>query len=64
MMAVQLSKTADGASKKEVIKTLLKTERNFTLKKNERTISADVTEYNDIKALLERLVSKLPGVKG
>src|SRR5579863_468990 len=64
MMALQLSKTADTASKKEVIKTLLKTERNFTLKRNERTISADVNEYNDIKALLERLVSKLPGVKG
>jgi hypothetical protein len=64
MMALQLSKTADAASRKDVIKTLLKTERNFTLRKNERTISSDVTEYNDLKALLERLVSKLPGLKG
>jgi hypothetical protein len=66
MMALQFSQIIDdSAMKKEVVKTLLKTERNFTLKKNERIISADTTaEYNDLKSLLERIISKLPRFPG
>jgi uncharacterized membrane protein len=61
MMAAQLAQTVgDNAAKKDVIKSFAATERNFLLKKGERTISTEaLSEYNDMKGLLEKLASKL-----
>jgi hypothetical protein len=63
MMGVQLAQTfGDASSKKEILKSLAATERNFLIKKNERSISTEaMTEYNDMKGLLEKVISKLPG---
>jgi hypothetical protein len=63
MMGVQLVQVfGDGPSKKEIVKSLAATERNFLIKKNERTISTEVmSEYNDMKGLLEKAIGKLPG---
>lgn len=63
MMGLQLAQQfGDAASKKEIMKSLAQTERNFILKKNERSASNDVlTEYNDLKGFMEKLVDKIPG---
>jgi len=65
MMALQLAvSVGDAASKKEIVRVLSKTERNFVLKKNEKLISGDISpEYNDLKALLEQVIRKIPTVK-
>jgi hypothetical protein len=65
MMALQLSKEFDDAfSKKEIMKSLAQTERNFILKKNEKSVSIEsLSEYNDLRGLVEKLVSKIPGAK-
>jgi hypothetical protein len=65
MMAVQLAhEFKDPPSKKEIMKSLAQTERNFILKKNERSASSDSnSEYNDLRGLIEKLVSKIPGAK-
>lgn len=65
MMALQLAKEfQDAPSRKEIMKSLAQTERNFVLKKNERSVSSEaLSEYNDLRGLIERLVSKIPGVK-
>jgi hypothetical protein len=62
MMGLQLAKAAgDAASRKEVIKSLMNTERNFVIKKNEKTTSTEaLTEYNDMRGLIEKLVNKIP----
>jgi hypothetical protein len=64
MMGIQLSKDAgNAASRKDVIKSLMNTERNFLIKKNEKSVSTEaLTEYNDLKGLIDKLVSKIPGV--
>jgi hypothetical protein len=64
MMGLQLAKAAgDAASRKEVIKSLMSTERNFLIKRNEKSVSTEaLSEYNDLKGLIEKLVSKIPGV--
>jgi TRAP-type C4-dicarboxylate transport system permease small subunit len=63
MIGVQLAQSfGDAPSKKEIVRSLAATERNFLIKKNERTISTEaITEYNDMKGLLEKIVNKLPG---
>ncbi|SEM76792.1 hypothetical protein [Bradyrhizobium sp. OK095] len=63
MIGVQLAQSfGDAPSKKEIIKSLAATERNFLIKKNEKSISTEaMSEYNDMKGLLEKVVSKLPG---
>jgi hypothetical protein len=62
MMALQLA--TDQASKKEIVKTFWKTERNFVIKKNEKLISGEnAAEYNDMKSLLEKVIQKLPTIK-
>ena len=63
MMGVQLAQSfGDAASKKEIMKSLAATERNFLIKKNEKTTSTEVVgEYNDMKGLVEKLIEKLPG---
>jgi uncharacterized membrane protein len=63
MMGVQLAQAfGDAPSKKEILKSLAATERNFLIKKNEKSISTEaMTEYNDMKGLLEKVISKLPG---
>jgi hypothetical protein len=65
MMALQLAKEFnDSASKKEIMKSLAQTERNFVLRKNERSVTTDtLSEYNDLRGLIEKLVSKIPGTK-
>lgn len=65
MMALQLAvKFGDASIKKEIVRVLAKTERNFVLKKNEKIISADnLTEYNDLKAVLEQVLRKIPTIK-
>lgn len=63
MIGVQLAQSfGDAPSKKEIVRSLAATERNFLIKKNEKTISTEaITEYNDLKGLLEKIVNKLPG---
>jgi hypothetical protein len=63
MMGLQLAKAAgDAASRKEVIKSLMNTERNFLIKKSEKTVSTEaLSEYNDLKGLIEKVVNKIPG---
>jgi hypothetical protein len=63
MIGLQLAKAlGDASSKKEIIKAFAHTERNFVLKKNERTISSEeLSEYNDLKSVLDGLISKIPG---
>jgi hypothetical protein len=63
MMGLQLARTdGDAASRKDVIKSLMNTERNFIIKKSEKTVSTEaLTEYNDLKGLIEKLISKIPG---
>jgi hypothetical protein len=52
----------DAASRKEVVKSLMNTERNFIIKKNEKTTSTEaLTEYNDLRDLIEKLINKIPG---
>jgi hypothetical protein len=65
MMALQLAKEFDdAASKKEIMKSLAQTERNYILKKNERSVTTEaLSEYNDLRGLIEKLVSKIPGTK-
>jgi hypothetical protein len=65
MMALQLAvSVGDASSKKEIVKVLSKTERNFVLKRNEKLISAEnSTEYNDLKAVLEQVIRKIPSIK-
>ena len=65
MMGLQLAKEfGDAASKKEIMKSLAQTERNFILKKSERSVSTEaLSEYNDLRGLIEKLVSKIPGTK-
>lgn len=65
MMALQLAKEFnDASSKKEIMKSLAQTERNFILKKNEKSVSTEaLSEYNDLRGLLEKLVSKMPSAK-
>lgn len=66
MMGVQLAQAFnDTASKKEIMKSLSNTERNFLIKKNEKTTSTEaLAEYNDMKSLFEKLIDKIPGNKG
>src|SRR5262249_10797061 len=56
MMAVQLAQEfKDAPSKKEIMKSLAQTERNFILKKNERSASTEsLSEYNDLRGLIEK----------
>jgi uncharacterized membrane protein len=63
MMGLQLAQQfGDAASKKEIMKSLAQTERNFILKKNERSTSHEVlTEYNDLRGFMDKLVDKIPG---
>jgi len=63
MMGLQIAKAAgDAVSRKEVIKSLMSTERNFIIKRNEKTTSAEaLSEYNDLRGLIEKLVNKIPG---
>jgi hypothetical protein len=63
MIGLQLARSiGDAASKKEIIKSFANTERNFILKKNEKSISTEATsEYNDMKSTIEKLASKIPG---
>jgi hypothetical protein len=63
MMGLQIAKAAgDATSRKEVVKSLMNTERNFIIKKTEKTTSTEgLTEYNDLRDLIEKLVSKIPG---
>jgi len=65
MMAVQLAENwANAAAKKELLKSLGSTERKFILKKSERMVSSDtITEYNDIKSTIDKLIDKLPRVR-
>ena len=65
MMALQLAKEFnDAASKKEIMKSLAQTERNYILKKNERSVTTEtLSEYNDLRGLIEKLVNKIPGTK-
>jgi hypothetical protein len=65
MMALQLAKEFnDSPSKKEIMKSLAQTERNFILKKNEKSVSTEaLSEYNDLRGLIEKLVNKIPGTK-
>ncbi len=66
MLALQVANNEkDSASKKTVIKSLAETERNFILRKNEKTVSGDFNaEYNDMKSLLEKALEKVPAVRG
>jgi hypothetical protein len=63
MMGLQIAKDAgDAASRKEVVKSLMNTERNFIIKKNEKTTSTEaLSEYNDLKDLIGKLINKIPG---
>jgi len=63
MMGLQVAKASgDAPSRKEVIRSLMNTERNFLIKKNEKSVSTEaLTEYNDLKGLIEKLVNKIPG---
>lgn len=63
MMGLQLAKEfGDGPSRKEIVKSLASTERNFIIKKNEKSVSMEaLSEYNDLKGILEKLISKIPG---
>jgi len=65
MMAIQLAQEfKDAPSKKEIMKSLAQTERNFILKKNERSASTEsLAEYNDLRGLIDKLASKIPGAK-
>lgn len=45
---LDLKHNKDAPSKKEIMKSLAQTERNFVLKKNERSASTELlSEYND-----------------
>jgi hypothetical protein len=63
VMGLQIAKDAgDAASRKEVVKSLMNTERNFIIKENEKTTSTGaLTEYNDLRDLIEKLINKIPG---
>lgn len=62
MIGLQLAQQfSDASSKKEIIKSFAQTERNFILKKNERSSSYEASDYNDLKGLLDKLVDKIPG---
>jgi hypothetical protein len=65
MMALQLAKEFnDTASKKEITKSLAQTERNFILRKSERSVSTEtLSECNDLRGFIEKLVSKIPDSK-
>jgi uncharacterized membrane protein len=65
MIGVQLAREfKDAASKKEIMKSLASTERNFIIKKNEKSISTEsLAEYNDLRALFEKVIDKIPGTK-
>lgn len=46
------------------MKSLAATERNFVIKKSEKSISTEaLSEYNDLKGIFEKLISKIPGTK-
>jgi len=55
MMALRPARDfADAASKKEIMKSLAQTERNFILKKNEKSVSTEaLAEYNDMRGLID-----------
>jgi hypothetical protein len=65
MIGLQVARVLrDASSKKEIVKVFAHTERNFVLKKGERTISSEeLSEYNDLKSVLEGLISKIPGAR-
>ncbi|WBU27885.1 hypothetical protein OOZ54_14580 [Rhodopseudomonas palustris] len=62
MLAVLLSGKSDSPeTTKDVISSLIMTERNFVMKKDERSVSMEgSSEYNDLKGIIEQLVQKLP----
>jgi hypothetical protein len=62
MMGLQLARIfGDASSKKEIVKSFASTERNFVVKKGERVASNEaLSEYNDLKSLIEKLISKIP----
>lgn len=54
-----------GQSAEEAVKALAQAERNFVLKRGERTVgSENDAHYNDLKSLLDRLISVLPNLPG
>jgi uncharacterized membrane protein len=63
MVGVQLAQAfGDAASKKEIMKSLAATERNFLIRKNEKSISTEASsEHNDLKSVVDRLLDKFPG---
>lgn len=63
MMGVQLAQSfGDATSRRTIMQSLAATERNFLIKKNEKTTSTEaLSEYNDMKGLIEKLIDKLPG---
>ena len=61
LAALQLAASASVNSKKQVIEALIKTERNYVLRKNERVISHEnLAEFNDLKSVVEKLLEKIP----
>jgi len=63
MIAFQYARTLkDASAHRQIIKCLSETERNFVLKKGEKLATADAhADYNDVKSIIEKLISKIPG---
>src|ERR1700722_2054860 len=61
IMAYSMAKEFGIDAAKPVIDALAKTERNFIVKKDEKTISTEnLSEYNDMKGFVDKLLDKLP----
>ena len=65
MLAFMMSsKSSKNSFTKIVVESLARTERNFTIKKGERTISVENDpQFNDLNALLQKFAEKIPSTK-
>lgn len=62
LMAYAMAKASGKDQIKIVVDELARTERNFLIKKGERTTANEnLSEYNDLKDLCTKLVDKIPG---
>jgi len=61
LMAYAMAKSLGANQVKVVIEELAKTERNFVLKKNEKTLSHEnLSEFNDLRDVVQKLAEKIP----
>jgi hypothetical protein len=61
IMAYEIAKETGEKLQEIVVRKLAETERNFMIKRNERTISMEnESTHNDVKFLFEKILDKLP----